>query len=232
MWLALPQIPFRLIWRYRPPRHPSPDRYAKSEYHAALRTGVADVSAVLSHKLAFGYYVYSPGYAAGAGGSIANVMAIVRLCGQPLQHFVWDIANTRVDGCILTQDLAFLQTGATAAGIMTLEISAALLWTRGSNGRISTHATEASSAPRTAQAFQTSANRDRGVRQWVAAGGVPDPYVPPPDVPPVPTVRAAGAVRSREQHAGAGGPAAVNGGGFHNQDERARSAPAKAKRGK
>ena len=33
------------------------------------------------------------------------------------------------------------------------------------------------------------ANRDRAeYDKWVAAGGVPDPYVPPPDVPPAPTV--------------------------------------------
>ncbi len=32
------------------------------------------------------------------------------------------------------------------------------------------------------------ANRDRAEYDaWLAEGGVPDPYVPPPDVPPVPT---------------------------------------------
>ena len=31
------------------------------------------------------------------------------------------------------------------------------------------------------------ANRDREeYEQWLAAGGVPDPYVPPPEVPPAP----------------------------------------------
>ena len=32
--------------RHRPPRHASPDRRAKSEYHAALRSGVGDVPAL------------------------------------------------------------------------------------------------------------------------------------------------------------------------------------------
>lgn len=32
------------------------------------------------------------------------------------------------------------------------------------------------------------ANRDRAeYDKWLAEGGVPDPYVPPPDVPPAPT---------------------------------------------
>jgi ABC-type glycerol-3-phosphate transport system substrate-binding protein len=32
------------------------------------------------------------------------------------------------------------------------------------------------------------ANRDRAeYDKWLAEGGVPDPYVPPPDVPPVPS---------------------------------------------
>ena len=33
--------------RHRPPRHASPNRRAKSEYHAALRSGVGDVSEIL-----------------------------------------------------------------------------------------------------------------------------------------------------------------------------------------
>jgi hypothetical protein len=33
-----------------------------------------------------------------------------------------------------------------------------------------------------------SANRDRAeYDKWLIAGGVPDPYVPPPEVPPTPT---------------------------------------------